>query len=61
MKVFAIYLLVCDAVGALCACTIDQEEQKIGFDGLDVGNGGVYSVCRFTIAPEETQTFRVAR
>jgi hypothetical protein len=61
MEVFAIYLLICDAVGALCTCAVDQEEQKIGFDGLDVGNGGVYGMCGLAIASKETEAFGITR
>jgi hypothetical protein len=60
MQVFAVDLLVRHPSATLRTRAVDQEKKKIGFDALDVGNGGIYGVCGFAIVAEEAETFGIA-
>jgi hypothetical protein len=61
VKIFPIYLLVCNAIVSLRTRTIDEEQQKIRLDALNVGHGRIYNVCSFAVTSEEAETFRVTR
>jgi hypothetical protein len=61
VKIFAIYLLVRNAIVSLRTRTIDEEQQEIRLDALNVGHGRIYNVCSFAVTSEKAETFRVAR